>query len=117
MPVRAPRVCGHCGGVHAGGERCRRVEAMARERKARHDAGRPQARDRGYDSQWEKAARAFLALPGNSRCACGAPAVVVRHVVSIRRAPQLRMERSNWRPGCQKCNAKDAARERREERN
>lgn len=88
------------------------------ERKARFDRKRPNSSQRGYDREWEWAAREFLALPENSHCACGAPATVVRHVRSIRIAPHLRMERGNWRPGCQRCNALDAAKERRnKERN
>lgn len=55
-------------------------------------------------------------LPGNDRCECGAPATLVRHVVSIRRHPELRMVRSNWRPGCRRCNARDYIREQRRPR-
>lgn len=111
MPTRAPRVCGHCGGVHQSGVRCPRAVAGDRERNARHDARRPNARARGYDAEWEREAKAYLAL--HKHCRCGAPAVVVMHIRSIRTAPHLRMERSNWQPGCHRCNAIDAARERR----
>lgn len=86
---------------------------MDRERKARHDRTRPNSSQRGYDREWEREARSFLSLPENRRCACGAPATVVMHTISIRRRPDLRMVRSNWRPGCQRCNALDAVRERR----
>jgi 5-methylcytosine-specific restriction endonuclease McrA len=113
MSSRAPRICGHCGGVHPHGERCPKAAVRDAERKARFDRQRPNSSRRGYDRGWEEAARAFLAEPGNRFCRCGAPAVVVMHIRSIRRAPHLRMERSNWRPGCQRCNAIDAARERR----
>lgn len=113
MPVRAPSVCGYCGKAHAKGESCAAVARMARERKARFDQKRPPARKRGYDKEWEREAKAFLALPGNDLCECGAPAVLVRHARSIRTRPDLRMARSNWRPGCQRCNALDAAEERR----
>lgn len=109
MPVRAPRICG-CGHKIASGERC----ACERKRKAEADARRPGAARRGYDSGWTREAKAFLALPGNDRCECGAPATLVRHVISIRLRPDLRMLRSNWKPGCVRCNARDAARDRRE---
>jgi len=113
MPTRAPRVCGHCGGVHQSGECCPKAVARDRERKARFDRKRPNSSQRGYDREWEQAARDFLAQPENRRCKCGSPATVVMHIRSIRRAPHLRMDRSNWRAGCQRCNAIDAANERR----
>ncbi|MGP2493516.1 endonuclease [Mesorhizobium sp. PUT5] len=113
MPVSAPRVCGHCGGVHQSGERCPKAAARDRERKARFDRKRPNSSQRGYDREWEKAAKEFLAQQENWWCACGAPATVVMHRRSIRTAPHLRMERANWRPGCHRCNAIDAAAERR----
>ena len=43
----------------------------------------------------------------------GKPAAVVMHIRSIRSAPHLRMEKANWRPGCHRCNAIEAANERR----
>jgi len=88
------------------------MAAAERERKARFDQRRPNSRARGYDHEWESQAKAFLAEPGNDTCQCGAPAVVVAHRISIRRAPHLRMDRSNWRPSCVRCNSIDAARER-----
>ncbi|MBO9108697.1 endonuclease [Agrobacterium sp. S2/73] len=116
MPTRAPSVCGYCGKAHPSGETCKAVARMAAERKARFDKKRPAARDRGYDSEWRKQARAYLAIPGNDLCECGAPAVLVRHVISIRKRPELRMSKTNWWPGCQKCNAIDAAKERLEQK-
>lgn len=113
MPSRAPSVCGYCGKAHLKGERCETMSRMAKERKARFDMKRPPARKRGYDKEWEREAKAFLARPGNDLCGCGAPAVLVRHAKSIRLRPELRMDHTNWRPGCQRCNALDAAEERR----
>ena len=89
------------------------MSASDAQRKARFDKTRPAARQRGYDAEWTREAKAFLALPGNDLCRCGAPAVVVMHIKSIRTRPDLRMDRTNWRPGCQRCNAIDAANERR----
>lgn len=108
---RPRRLCS-CGKIVPHGTLCTCQQAQARARNARHDRRRPNARQRGYDRQWEEAARAFLSLPGNSHCACGAPAVLVRHIVSIRRHPELRMNRHNWRPGCRRCNARDYLMER-----
>ncbi|NTH50929.1 endonuclease [Agrobacterium rhizogenes] len=115
MPMRAPRICG-CGKVVPSGTVCQCQERAARERKARFDKKRPTARKRGYDAEWQREAKAFLAQPGNDLCACGAHATVVMHIKSIRKRPDLRMVRSNWRPGCARCNAIEAAEERRLER-
>jgi len=35
---------------------------------------------------------------------CGKPAVLVAHRVSIKKAPHLRLVRSNWKPSCIACN-------------
>lgn len=94
------------------------MAASDAQRKARFDKKRPNASKRGYDKEWEREARAFLSLPENELCArCGAKAAVVMHIKSIRTRPDLRMVRSNWRPGCQRCNAIEAAHERQQERN
>lgn len=105
MANRPARVCS-CGHRVPAGVRCPCQKAKERER--------PSARQRGYSTDWEREAKAFLALPGNERCACGRPATLARHVVSIRKRPDLRMHRANWRPGCAKCNAIDRARDQRE---
>lgn len=70
---------------------------------------RGSATSRGYDSTWRREAAAFLSDPANRLCAvCGRPAKVVMHIHSIRLRPDLRMNKSNWRPGCHSCNAKEA---------
>lgn len=107
---RPPHLC-TCGRIVPRGVRCECQRQSGRERNARHDARRDNASRRGYDRAWEEAARAFLQLPGNKHCECGAPATLVRHIVSIRRHPELRMVRANWRPGCRRCNARDYIRE------
>ena len=114
MPIKAPRICS-CGKVVTSGAVCECEARRNRERKERFDKKRPTARQRGYTAEWEREAKAFLSEPGNRRCArCGDPATVVMHIKSIRARPDLRMVRSNWRPGCQRCNAKEAAQERQE---
>lgn len=101
MSTKAARICA-CG---------RRVQAGARC-QCRHAAEkqRPGARQRGYDSAWQQEAAAFLV--SHPTCTCGKPAVLVRHRVSIRKRPDLRMDKSNWLPGCRSCNAKDLHHER-----
>lgn len=117
MPRRAPSICSFCGGVHSQGERCHKARAVERDRKARFDKKRPNSSQRGYDGKWEREAKDFLSLPENRSCArCGAPATVVMHIQSIRTRPDLRMVKSNWRPGCKRCNAIEAVEERRNTR-
>lgn len=108
MPTRPPRVCSSCGGTVKGGAAC----PCQKGRKRAADQARPSARQRGYDTAFQRNAAEFLTR--YPTCTCGKPAVLVRHKVSIRLRPDLRMARSNWLPGCRSCNAKDAHRERRE---
>ncbi len=109
--MRPPRYC-PCGQIVPAAQRCQCQRTATRERNARHDRRRKNASQRGYDRAWERAARSFLGEPSNRYCECGAPATLVRHVISIRRYPELRMVRSNWRPGCRRCNARDYLKER-----
>ncbi|KAB2780495.1 endonuclease [Brucella anthropi] len=113
MTSRAPSICSHCRKAHTSENPCATVMRLAKERKARFDKKRPNATQRGYDRTWEREAKAFLSQPENQCCArCGSKATVVMHIQSIRLRPDLRMVRSNWRPGCQRCNAIEAAQER-----
>jgi len=90
--------------------------ACQRAKKAEADKARPGARQRGYDRAYQVAAADFLrkypVCVGDPGSPCGAPAVVVRHKVSIRKRPDLKMDRMNWLPGCKRCNARDYQRER-----
>lgn len=109
MPVRAPRICG-CGYRIASGDLCPCQRKRAAERKARADQHRPSARERGYDTKWEKESEAYR--KANPRCCrCGAPTAVVDHVVPHRGDKRLFWSRSNWQPLCQPCHsrAKQAA--------
>lgn len=107
VPYRAPSIRS-CGCILRSGEMCQHQRA----RKAEADKQRPSARQRGYDRSFQRAAAAFL--KDHRFCTCGAPAVLVRHRISIRKRPDLRMDRSNWLPGCRRCNARDVQRERRD---
>lgn len=104
MPRRAPRICGHCNGVHQPGERCEKAVAKDRERKARHDAKRPSRQARGYDHAWEKARAEWLAAYPSCR-RCGASAVLVDHIVPIRKAPHRRLDRTNFMSLCASCHS------------
>jgi 5-methylcytosine-specific restriction endonuclease McrA len=71
------------------------------ERKARHDLHRPSARQRGYDSKWDKARAAFLAAhPHCAHPGCNALATVVDHVIPHKGDRKLFWSRSNWQALC-----------------
>lgn len=74
----------------------------ARARKAKADAGRPTARQRGYDTRWDKARAAYLAK--HTECVrCGAPATVVNHKIPHRGDKALFWDRNNWEAVCAPC--------------
>lgn len=88
-------------------------EQAARERKALVDKRRPTARERGYTAEWERAAKAFLALPGYEFCACGCgrQADMVDHRIPHKGDMRLFWDRANWQPMARRCNSAKAARE------
>lgn len=111
MPMRAPSIRA-CGCVVASGERCQHMAAADRERKARFDQQRPSARQRGYDSAWDRARAEYL--KANPRCVmCGAPSRVVDHKTPHRGDKRLFWLRSNWQALCTPCHS---SRKQREER-
>ena len=104
MPIRAPRICG-CGHVVASGVRCACQVKRDAERKARAEVNRPSARERGYDSKWDKERVAYLAAhPTCTRCP--APSTVVDHVTPHRGDRKLFWSRSNWQPLCTTCHSR-----------
>lgn len=104
MPMRAPSIRGCCGRRLPKEVMCPCQQARKREADKAYDAGRPSASRRGYDAEWRTLRKAYLAEPGHQLCACGAPATLVGHIVSIRQAPGRRLDRSNWKPSCTPCN-------------
>ncbi|WP_132533823.1 HNH endonuclease signature motif containing protein [Rhizobium sp. PP-F2F-G48] len=101
-----PRFCPSCLKSVPHGIRCECQIRATRERNARHDARRPSPRDRGYDADWRRESRTFLAEhPNCAMPGCGKPASVVDHIVSIRLAPHRRMDRRNWQPLCAPCHS------------
>lgn len=93
--MRGPHVC-ICGKTVAAGIICE----CRRASKAAYDRQRPTARQRGYDSKWERAAKQFLAQPRNRLCACGCGRVadMVDHVIPHRGDMKLFWDQSNWQP-------------------
>lgn len=94
MPYKCGRVCA-CGKVVPGFELC----ACQIKRRAETDKCRPNANDRGYDSKWSKARRAFL--DKHPDCVmCGKPAVVVDHIKPHKGDRALFWNSRNWQPLC-----------------
>lgn len=103
MPRAAPRYCA-CGRIVPAGQQC----PCAKARKAQSDASRPSARARGYDAAWEKARARWLAA--HPACvSCGEPATLVDHIVSIRRAPERRLDPTNFASMCATCHGRKTA--------
>lgn len=106
MPFKAPRICS-CGKVVPSGVKCECQKARKRASDKIYDAQRPSARQRGYDKEWEKAAKRFLMQPRNRLCVlCGAEATVVDHKIAFKGDDALRMDPTNWQPMCRPCNSR-----------
>jgi len=106
MPMRAPWICG-CGHKIAGGQPC----PCQRSNKIAVEKSRPSARRRGYDAQWERESKAFLAQLENRYCCCGCGkrADVVHHHKSHRGDRSLFWDRANWRPMAFACHSAHTA--------
>lgn len=105
MPWLAPRHCPH-GHPAFTGPRCPFCHKASR---LAAEVRRPSARQRGYTREWQKASKAFLALPGHERCVtCGAPATVVDHRIAHKGNHFLFWDQSNWQPMCKPCNSRKA---------
>ncbi|MDA9529256.1 HNH endonuclease signature motif containing protein [Bradyrhizobium sp. CCBAU 25338] len=94
MPTKPPRICS-CGKITPANVLC----LCERRRKAETDKRRPSAHDRGYDSHWKQARRAFL--DKHPSCAmCGKPAVVVDHKTPHRGDKAKFWDKTNWQSLC-----------------
>lgn len=100
MAYAPQRICG-CGKKIAKGSLC----PCQVQKRTQREKLRPTARQRGYNSKWEKASRTFLSRPENSRCFyCGDPATLVDHAIAHKGDQKLFWDKSNWRPCCGPCN-------------
>lgn len=108
MPVSPPKHCPRFGHPAYRGSRCPLCQKASQQAA---EARRPNARQRGYTYEWQKAAKAFLSQPGNDRCVeCNAPASVVDHRIAHKGDQRLFWDRSNWQPMCKRCNTRKANR-------
>lgn len=101
-----PRLC-HCGRIVKHGLRCECQRKADRARKARHDANRPSARERGYNRAWETARAEYLLHHPHCRMCAEVgrttPATVVDHIKPHRHDKTLFWLRANWQPLCTRC--------------
>jgi 5-methylcytosine-specific restriction protein A len=98
--MRAPRICG-CGLTIASGEPCPCQRQREAARKARLDARRPSASERGYDAAWRACRSRFLARhPQCCAPGCIEAATEVDHILSVADRPDLRLSWSNLRGFC-----------------
>lgn len=103
MPYSAPSLRA-CGCVVVPGDRCQHMVQRDRERKAVFDQTRPTARQRGYDSKWDRERAAYL--KAHPHCVmCGNPARVVDHKTPHRGDKRLFWSRSNWQALCFPCHS------------
>lgn len=86
-----------------------------RERDREHDARRGSARQRGYDTRWDKARRTYLmAHPLCVMCEREGrvtAATVVDHIVPHRGEQRLFWNTTNWQSLCKPCHDREKQRE------
>lgn len=108
MSPRAPSVCvvpGCTKPAPPGQSKCE-PHRLASNRQA--DQRRPNARERGYDSTWQRFARDYLR--GHPVCSvCGDPAEVVDHIDGKGPTGPQGYTDSNLRPACKPCHARFAS--------
>ena len=87
---------------------CDSHRTQARRTWDRHtDQRRGSARERGYDTAWDKFRAWFLQQPGNQLCAnCGALADTVHHIIPVADRPDLRLVVNNCQALCRDCHEK-----------
>jgi 5-methylcytosine-specific restriction endonuclease McrA len=106
MMPKPPRIC-PCSNIVPHGELCACQQKAQHDRKARHDAKRLSARDRGYNHEWRKARLEYLAAHPHCReCSTHGItrlATVVDHIIPHRGDKRLFWHRANWQPLCAPC--------------
>ena len=108
MPSRAPHPCNKPGCPSLTNKRfCEPHTQESKQRwRADLEAKRPSARERGYDSRWEKASKGYLAKCKLCVQCCNLPgrvslATVVDHIIPHQGDMKLFWDRRNWQGLCE----------------
>jgi 5-methylcytosine-specific restriction endonuclease McrA len=72
---------------------------------ARSGPARPNARQRGYDAEWESLRAEVIAAEPWCQSCRSTERLNVDHIVPIREAPHRRLDRTNLRVLCQSCHS------------
>jgi 5-methylcytosine-specific restriction protein A len=101
MPIAPKKICAHPGcGVTVQGGRCPVHKGVGTV-----ESERPTTAKRGYDGEWQRFRRWFVAR--HPTCVdCGALAVDVHHVVPIGEQPSLKLSEANCVALCKSCHTK-----------
>lgn len=95
------RLCS-CGKVIPHGTTCPCQIAAKRARDRRHDARRPNSRQRGYTREWQVKSRQFLEF--HPTCwMCAGKAELVDHITPHKGDPVLFWDYLNWQALCTRC--------------
>ena len=101
MPFKAPRIRS-CGYRVSAGLLCACQLKRMKERNARYEVTRPNARQRGYTRSWDRERAIYL--KANPSCRrCNARATVVDHIQPHKGNDALFWNRANWQPLCATC--------------
>jgi 5-methylcytosine-specific restriction protein A len=111
MPLRSAHPCGHpgCRALVRGKPRCPDHTTLK-------DEQRGTSNERGYDATWRRLReqhlrrnRACVGVIEGQRRPCGEWATDVDHIVSVRDAPERRLDPTNLRSLCHSCHSRRTA--------
>lgn len=104
MPIRPVKRCRVYGCPNPGTSRTGRCDMHEQMHRG---VIRPSARERGYDAEWERLARVFMARhPMCQRCEKAGrkrAATIPHHIVPVSVAPELRLVETNLEALCAPC--------------
>ena len=78
---------------------------------AKMEAKRQAEKNAIYDSEWRRLRARFLRVNPICSCGCGARAVDVDHILTVRERPDLRLEWSNLRAFSHACHSRRTGRD------